>query len=186
MEIIEKNICNIQEEMERSLKNFKESLSKIRVGAASASIHLLNTIKVYYDGTLTTLNKVANVSVTNAMTLTIQPWEKRMLSSIYRSIINTNLGFTTINNGEVIIINLPTLTEERRKELLKRAKVEIEKGKISIRTIRKQANHSFKKIVNVTEDLIKVYENSVQKLTDIYIKKIDELFAIKEKEILNI
>lgn len=186
MEAIEKNLCKIQEEMEKSLKHFKEALSKIRVGAASASIHLLNTVKVDYDGTLTPLNKVANVSVTNAMTLTIEPWERRMLSSIYRSIINTNLGVTPINNGEVILIYLPTLTEERRKELLKRAKVEIEKGKISIRTIRKEANHRVKKIVAVTEDLIKGYDIRVQNLTDVYIKKINELFAIKEKEILNI
>lgn len=186
MEAVEKNLCKIQEEMERSLKHFKETLSKIRVGIASANIHLLNTVKVYYNGTLTPLNNIANISITNAMTLTVQPWEKRILSSIYRSIINTNLGFTPINNGEVILIYFPTLSEERRKELLKKAKAEIEKGKISIRIIRKEANHRFKKNVNATEDLIKVYETNLQKLTDVYIKKIDELFAIKEKEILNI
>lgn len=185
METIEKKLCKIQEKMERSLKHFKEALSKIRVGTANTCIHLLNTVKVYYNGTLSPLNNVANVSITNAMTLTIQPWEKRVLSSIYKSIINTNLGFTPINNGEVIIIYLPSLTEERRKELIKKVKVEIEKGKISIRSIRKDANHSFKK-KNVPEDLIKVYENNLQKLTDLYIKKIDELFIIKEKEILNI
>lgn len=185
METLEKKLCKIQEKMEKSLKHFRETLSKIRVGTANASIHLLNTIKVYYNGTLVPLNNVANVSITNVMTLTIQPWERKILSSIYKSIINTNLGFTPINNGEVILISLPPLTEERRKELIKKTKVEIEKGKISIRSIRKEANHSFKK-KNVTEDIFKVYETRLQKLTDFYIKKIDELFVIKEKEILNI
>jgi ribosome recycling factor len=185
METIEKNLCKIQEKMEKSFQHFKESLSKIRAGTANASIDLLNTIKVYYNGIFTPLNGVANVNVINAMTLTIQPWDRRILSSIYKSLIKTNLGFTPINNGEVIFIYLPPLTEERRKELIKKAKVEIEKGKISIRTLRKDANHSFKK-KNLSEDLFKRYENSLQKLTNLYIKKIDETANIKEKEILNI
>lgn len=186
METFEEKLCKIQEKMEKSLKHFREALSKIRIGTANANIHLLKTIKVYYNGTFVSLNSVANVSITNTMTLTIQPWERRILSSIYKSIINNNLGFTPINNGEVILIYLPPLSEERRKELIKKIKVEIEKGKISIRSIRKDANHSLKKKKYVTEDLIKIYENRLQNLTDLYIKKIDELFVIKEKEILNI
>lgn len=183
METIEKNI---QEKMEKSLGHFKEALSKIRAGTANSSIHLLNTIKVNYTGKLIPLNGIANVSVTNAMTLTLQPWDRRVLSSIYKSLINSNLGFTPINNGEVILIYLPPLTEERRKELIKKVKVEIEKGKISIRSLRKDANNVFKKKKNISDDFIKVYEKKLQKMTNLYIKKIDEAANIKEKEILNI
>ena len=140
---------------------------------------------VDYYGTPTPLSQVANVSTPDARTLSIQPWEKALVPEIEKAIMNANLGFNPMNNGESVIINVPPLTEERRKELAKLAKAETETAKVSIRNARKEANNEIKKS-EVSEDEQKNYEIDVQKHTDLYIKKTDEIYVRKEKEILTV
>ena len=146
---------------------------------------MLNSIKLDYYGTLTPLSQVANINISDARTLTINPWEKSMLQEIEKAIQTADLGFNPMNNGESIIINVPALTEERRKELAKMAKMESERTKITIRNIRKDANNDIKKI-DVLKDIQNNYEVVVQDLTDIYISKVDSIYLNKEKEILTL
>ena len=146
---------------------------------------MLSSLMVDYYGTPTPLSQVANVSTPDARTLSIQPWEKALVPEIEKAIMNANLGFNPMNNGESVIINVPPLTEERRKELAKLAKAETETAKVSIRNARKEANNEIKKS-EVSEDEQKNYEIDVQKHTDLYIKKTDEIYVRKEKEILTV
>ena len=132
------------------------------------------------------MNQVANISILDARTLSIQPWDHKMLSSIDRAIVNANIGLTPMNNGEVILIHLPPLTEELRKGLVKRVKSETELSKVSLRNIRKETNNRLKKIDALSEDLLKISEERIQKITDSYIKKTDKLFSLKEREILTV
>jgi ribosome recycling factor len=143
---------------------------------------------VAYYGTPTPLQQVASVTTPDARTLTIKPWERNLISEIERSIINSDLGLAPQNNGEVIILTIPPLTEERRKNLVKQAKQECESGKISIRTIRKDTNESLRKLQKdgASEDEIKRAEDTVQKLTDQYSSKVDELLVKKEAEIMTV
>ena len=172
-----------KEKMEESLSHLDKSMINIRAGKANPN--MLNSIKIDYYGTLTPLSQVSNINISDARTLTINPWEKSMLQEIEKAIQIADLGFNPMNNGESIIINVPALTEERRKELAKMAKMESERTKITIRNIRKDANNDIKKI-NVSEDIQNNYEVDVQDLTDLYISKVDSIYLNKEKEILTV
>ena len=172
-----------KEKMEESLSHLDKSMINIRAGKANPN--MLNSIKIDYYGTLTPLSQVANINISDARTLTINPWEKNMLQEIEKAIQIADLGFNPMNNGESIIINVPALTEERRKELAKMAKMESERTKITIRNIRKDANNDIKKI-NVSKDIQNNYEVDVQDLTDLYISKVDSIYLNKEKEILTV
>jgi ribosome recycling factor len=143
-------------------------------------------VMVDYYGAQTPLAQVANVNTPDGRTITVQPWEKAMLQEIERAIMIANLGFNPMNNGETIIINVPPLTEERRRELAKQAKSEVEDAKISIRSARKDANSEIKNVEDASEDVQKNAEMDVQQLTDAYVKKADDLYSAKEAEILKV
>ena len=176
-------VDNAKESMQLAIKHLEKEMLNIRAGKANPI--MLSGVKVDYYGTPTPLSQVANINSPDGRTLTVQPWEKSMLAEIEKAILIANLGFNPMNNGESIIINIPTLTEERRKELAKLAKAEVENAKISIRTARKDANTEIKKS-DASEDIQKNHEIDIQNLTDQYIKKADEIFRIKEKEILTV
>ncbi len=169
--------------MQGALTHLDKSLANIRAGKASPQ--MLGSVFVDYYGSQTPLSQVANVSAPDSRTITIQPWEKKMIQPIEKAILAANLGFNPMNNGDVVIISVPPLTEERRKELVKQAKGEGEDAKISVRNARQEANKEIKK-VETSEDIKKDAEDKVQKLTDKYIKKIEEVLASKEAEILKV
>ncbi|HLV15091.1 MAG TPA: ribosome recycling factor [Xanthomarina sp.] len=172
-----------KESMDAAIKHLEKQFVNIRAGKASPA--MLGSVLVDYYGSQTPLSQVANVNTPDGRTITVQPWEKNMLQEIERGIMYANLGFNPMNNGDYIIINVPPLTEERRRELAKQAKSEAEDAKISVRTARKDANNDIKKS-DVSEDLQKMAEDDVQKLTDKYVLKIDSLFDLKEKEIMTV
>jgi ribosome recycling factor len=172
-----------KENMELALKHLDKEMLNIRAGKANPI--MLSGVKVDYYGTPTPLSQVANVNSPDGRTLTVQPWEKVMLSEIEKAILVANLGLNPMNNGESIIINIPVLTEERRRELAKLAKAEVESAKISIRAARKDANTEIKN-PDISEDLQKNFEIDIQNITDQYISKADETFSLKEKEILTV
>jgi ribosome recycling factor len=147
---------------------------------------MLGSVMVDYYGAQTPLAQVANVNTPDGRTITVQPWEKTMLQEIERAIMIANLGFNPMNNGETIIINVPPLTEERRRELAKQAKSEVEDAKISIRSARKDANSEIKNVEDASEDVQKNAEMDVQQLTDAHVKKADDLYSAKEAEILKV
>lgn len=184
MEELDFILDSTKESMENSLVHLDRSFLNIRAGKASPA--MLGNVKADYYGSLTPLSQVANINVPDARTLTVTPWEKSMLQPIEKAIMNANLGFNPTNNGDTIIINIPVLTEDRRKELVKQAKAEAEDAKIGIRNARKDANNDIKKLDGISEDAIKVAEQSVQDLTDSYIKKVDDMFSAKEIEILKV
>ncbi|HEA29064.1 MAG TPA: ribosome recycling factor [Leeuwenhoekiella sp.] len=175
-----------EELMEKAIVHLKKELTNIRAGKASPS--MVGGVMVDYYGSQTPLTQVATVNTPDGRTLSIQPWEKAMIREIEKAIMNSNLGFNPMNNGESVIINVPPLTEERRKDLVKQAKVEAEEAKIGVRNDRKNANNEIKKLEKdgVAEDLCKNAEIDVQTLTDKYIQKIDEVHTVKEKEILTV
>lgn len=175
-----------EEKMEMAIAYLDEALSHIRAGKANPK--LLDGIKVDYYGSKAPISNVANVAVPDARTITITPWEKGMFREIEKAIINSDLGITPENNGEVIRISIPPLTEDRRKQLVKQSKAEAETAKVSVRNARRDAIDGLKKAVKqgMPEDVEKDAEGSAQKLHDKYLKKIDELFAAKEKEILTV
>ncbi len=172
-----------KESMDNAIKHLEKQLSNIRAGKASPS--MLGSVMVDYYGSQTPLNQVANVNTPDGRTITVQPWEKTMLQEIERGIMLANLGFNPMNNGESIIINVPPLTEERRKDLVRQAKAETEDAKIGIRNARKDANNEIKKL-DVSEDVKKNTEIDVQELTDNYVKRVDTIFDVKEKEIMTV
>ena len=169
--------------MEQAVVHLEKEMLNIRAGKANPI--MLSSVKVDYYGTPTLISQVANVNSPDGRTLTVQPWEKGMLQEIEKAILVANLGFNPMNNGESIIINIPPLTEERRRDLAKLAKAETENAKIGIRSARKEANGDIKKS-DASVDIQKNYEIDVQELTDTYISKIDEIFNSKEKEILTV
>ena len=177
---------NAKDNMEMAVEYLDDALAHIRAGKASP--RLLDAIKVNYYGTMSPISNVANISVPDARTIAITPWEKPMIKEIEKAIINSELGITPENNGEVIRLSIPPLTEERRKMLVKQSKGEAENAKVSIRNARREAIEGLKKEIKngLSEDLEKDAENEVQKLHDKYMKKIDEVFAAKEKEILTV
>ena len=172
-----------KESMDAALKHLEKQLLNIRAGKASPS--MLGSVMVDYYGSMTPLQQVSNVNTPDGRTITVQPWEKSMLQEIERAILIANLGFTPMNNGETIIINLPPLTEERRQQLAKQAKAEAEDTKVGIRNHRKEALHEIKKL-DASEDWTSNAEIDVQELTDTYVKRADEILAVKEKEILTV
>ncbi|MDO6759917.1 ribosome recycling factor [Tamlana sp. 2_MG-2023] len=173
-----------KEAMDNAIIHLEKQFINIRAGKASPA--MLGSVMVDYYGSQTPLSQVANVNTPDGRTITVQPWEKNMLQEIERGIAYSNLGFNPMNNGDVIIINVPPLTEERRKDLAKQAKAEAEDAKVSIRTARKDANNDIKKNDDISEDLKKNAEIDVQQLTDKYVKKVDEVFDNKEKEIMTV
>lgn len=182
-----KEIMNeAEEQMQMAVEYLDDTLSHIRAGKASA--RLLDGIRVDYYGSQAPISNVANVSVPDARTIAITPWEKSMFKEIEKAIINSELGITPENNGEVIRLGIPPLTEDRRKQLVKQSKGEAENAKVSIRNARREAVDRIKKEVKagLSEDTGKDAEADVQKVHDKYMKKIDELFAAKEKEILTV
>lgn len=172
-----------KEGMQQAIHHLENELLNIRAGKANPV--MLSGVKVDYYGTPTPISQVANINTPDARTLSVQPWEKALLAAIEKAILVANLGFNPMNNGETIIINIPPLTEERRRELAKLAKNEAENAKISIRNARKEANHELKNEAP-SEDVLNNYEIDVQTLTDSYSSKVDELFSAKEKEILTV
>ncbi|CAI8305144.1 MAG: Ribosome-recycling factor [Flavobacteriales bacterium] len=169
--------------MMSAISHLETELAKIRAGKANPI--MLKGISVEYYGNMTPLNQVASVSTPNAQTISIQPWEKDLLDEIEKSIISSNLGFNPVNNGESLLINIPPLTEERRVELTKFAKSESESAKISIRNTRKDSNNKIKSL-EISDDLKSNLEIDSQELTDKYIKKVDEMFSLKERDILTL
>ena len=186
MEEIELYLEEAKEMMQKAVDHTAAELLKIRAGKAMPN--MLDGIMVIYYGTPTPLNQVSSVTTPDARTLAIRPFEKNLIGEIEKAIINSDLGLAPQNNGEMIILTIPTLTEERRITLVKNAKNETENGKISIRTIRKDTNDALKKLKNdgVSEDDIKRAEDKVQKLTDQYSAKIDELLVKKEADIMKV
>jgi ribosome recycling factor len=173
-----------KEAMDNAIKHLEKQFVNIRAGKASPA--MLGSVMVNYYGSQTPLNQVANVNTPDGRTITVQPWEKSMLQEIEKGIMIANLGFNPMNNGDTIIINVPALTEERRRDLAKQAKAEAEDAKIGVRSARKDANSEIKKLVDVSEDLQKNAEIDVQQMTDKYVKKIDDLFDVKEREIMTV
>jgi ribosome recycling factor len=170
--------------MNKALIHVGHELTKIRAGKANPS--MLDGIMVSYYGASTPLNQVSSMTTPDARTIFIKPWEKNLIQEIERSILNANLGLNPQNDGQQVIINIPMLTEERRKQLVKQVGQECEHGRISIRNIRKEINELLKKVKGVSEDDVKNAEEKVQKLTDEFITKIDVLMKKKEVEIMTV
>lgn len=186
MEEIQLYLEEAKELMQKAVNHTAAELVKIRAGKAMPN--LLDGIMVAYYGAPTPLQQVASVTTPDARTLTIKPWERNLINEIERSIFNSDLGLAPQNNGEIIILTIPPMTEERRRNLVKQAKNECESGKISIRTVRKETNESLRKLQKegASEDEIKRAEDTVQKFTDSYSTKIDELLVKKEVEIMTV
>ncbi|KAA3625218.1 MAG: ribosome recycling factor [Flavobacterium sp.] len=176
-------VDSTRENMGNALKHLEKKLVNIRAGKASPS--MVSSVMVDYYGTPTPLNQVANVNTPDGMTISIQPWEKSLIPEIEKGIMVANLGFNPMNNGESVIINVPPLTEERRKELAKQAKHEAEESKIGVRNDRKNAMNEIKEL-DISEDMKSNLEIDIQAMTDNHIKKIDEIFSVKEKEIMTV
>ena len=172
--------------MQKSFENLLEEFGSIRAGRANP--HVLDKIKVDYYGTPTGLQQVANISVPEPRMLLIQPWEAKMVREIEKAILTSDLGINPTNDGKVIRLSFPELTEERRKELVKDVKKKGEGAKVAIRNIRRDGNDAFKKLkgTDISEDGIKDLENDLQKMTDKYIKDVDKLMEEKSKEILTV
>jgi ribosome recycling factor len=169
--------------MRFSIEHLEKELVNIRAGKANPV--MLKGVMIEYYGVPTPLSQVSNINTPDGRTITVQPWEKPLLAEIEKGILNANLGFNPMNNGESVIINVPPLTEERRMELVKLAKAETENAKVSIRNARKDANNEIKKS-DVSKDIQKNAEIDIQELTDNYIKKVDDIFLSKEKDILTL
>ncbi|MBP6424252.1 MAG: ribosome recycling factor [Flavobacterium sp.] len=185
-EEIEFILDSTKESMEGSIEHLGKAFQNIRAGKASPA--MLGSVFVDYYGSATPLSQVSKISVPDARTITLQPFEKNMLHAIEKAIMIANLGFNPMNNGDMVIISVPPLTEERRKELAKQAKAEAEDAKIGIRNARKDANTDIKKLEKegTSEDICKSAEDEVQNLTNAFIKKIDELLVEKEAEIMKV
>jgi ribosome recycling factor len=179
-------IESTEESMQGSIAHLEKEFLNIRAGKASPA--MLGSVFVDYYGAATPLSQVSKISVPDARTITLQPFEKNMLQAIEKAIMIANIGFNPMNNGDVIIISVPPLTEERRRELAKQAKAEAEDAKIGVRNVRKDSNNEIKKLEKegTSEDICKSAEDEVQNLTNSYIKKIDELLAEKEAEIMKV
>jgi ribosome recycling factor len=176
-----------QEKMEKAIQVLKKDLTAIRAGRANPA--LLEKVTVEYYGSEMTINQVATISTPDPRTLLIQPWDKSVLNEIERAILKSELGLTPSNDGNVIRINLPPLTEERRAELVKVARKTGEEAKVAIRNIRRDANEEVKKMEKsgeVSEDTARRMQDEIQKLTDKYSKEVDQIVSNKEKEIMEI
>ena len=185
-EEIEFILDSAKESMTGSIAHLEKEFLNIRAGKASPA--MLGSVFVDYYGAQTPLAQIANLNVPDARTITIQPYEKSMLHPIEKAIMIANIGFNPMNNGDVIIISVPPLTEERRRDLAKQAKAEAEDAKIGIRNVRKDANTEIKKLEKdgTSEDVCKRTEEELQQLTNSFIKKVDELLVIKDAEIMKV
>ena len=186
MEEIDFYLDVAREMMEKAIQHTRDAMTKIRAGKASPSI--LDGLFVEYYGSMTPLSQVASVTTPDARTISIKPWEKTIIPEIEKAIINSDLGLNPQNDGELVRINVPSLTGERREALVKQAKAEAEQGKVSIRNARKETNDALKKLKNdgVSEDAIKEAEEEVQELTDKFSADIDSILVVKEKEIITV
>jgi ribosome recycling factor len=175
-----------EEKMLHSLTYLEEVLVRIRAG--KANVHILDGIKVEYYGSLVPLSNVATISTPDAKTITILAWEKTMIKPIEKAIQDSDVGITPENNGEIIRLGIPPLTEERRKQLVKLSRTETENAKVGVRNARREANEAIKKAVKdgISEDEGKEVETLIQKLHDKYLKKAEEVLATKEKEIMTV
>jgi ribosome recycling factor len=176
-----------EDRMEKALSALERDFSKLRTGRASTA--LVDGIKADYYGTLTPINQMASVSVPDSRTLTIQPWDKGSFAAVEKAILKSDLGLTPINDGKIIRISIPPLTEERRKELVKVARKYTEEAKIAIRNIRRDSNDSLKKMEKdkeLTEDELKRATDDVQKITDKFVAETDNMCAAKETEIMEL
>ncbi len=184
MEEIELYLDDAKDTMEKALKHLAIELTKIRAGKANAG--MLDGIQVEYYGATTPLVQVASVNTPDARTIVIKPFEKKLISEVEKAIRNSNLGLSPNNDGEQIRLSIPPLTEERRRDLVKKVKQEVETAKVNVRNIRKDTNDGIRKLTKegVSEDLVKQGEERVQKLTDNFIARIDDTFVAKEKDIL--
>ena len=185
-DLIKTQLDDAQAAMDKAILHCESELTKIRAGKASAG--MLDGIMVDYYGSPTALSQVSAINTPDARTLIIQPWEKNMLVPIERAIMEANIGINPQNDGVIIRLVVPPLTEERRKELVKKVKEEAENGKITIRNIRKDANSKIQRLKGegISEDEVKTAEGEVQKITDAYIIKVDKHAEIKEKDIMTI
>lgn len=185
-DLINTQLAEAEATMDKAITHCESELTKIRAGKASAG--MLDGIMVDYYGTPTALAQVGAINTPDARTLIIQPWEKNMLVPIERAIMEANIGINPQNDGSIIRLVVPPLTEERRKDLVKKVKEEAEKGRIAIRNIRKDANEKIKKLKaeSVSDDEIKLGEGEVQKITDAYIVKVDKHAEVKEKDIMTV
>ncbi len=175
------------ERMQGAIDALKKKFGAVRTGRASLS--LLDGLTVDYYGTATPLQQVASLSIPDSRQIAIQPWEQKIIPEIEKAIMKSDLGLTPINDGKMIRITIPALTEERRKQLVKLVKKEAEEGKVAIRNIRRDANEELKKIEkekHVSEDEVKKEHDEIQKLTDSFVRKVDELLQHKEKEIMEV
>lgn len=182
-EEIEFILDTAKEAMNHAMKHLEKEFVSIRAGKATPA--MLSTVMVEYYGSQTPLSQVANINTPDARTISIQPWEKSMLAEIEKAIMIANLGFNPMNNGDMIMINVPPLTEERRLSLVKQAKAIAEDAKVGVRNARKEANNDLKKL-DISEDLMSNSEDDIQELTNSFVKMADEKFNAKEKEIMTI
>lgn len=175
-----------EESMTKAINFTKAELSKIRAGRASAQ--MLDGISIDYYGVPSPLNQVSSITTPDARTIALRPFEKGILGNIERAIINSNIGLNPANDGETIRLNIPPLTEERRFDLVKRAKAELETARINIRRVRQESNDELKKLKDegISEDAIKIGEDRVQKLTDEFVLKAEQILAAKEKDIMSV
>jgi len=177
----------LRENMEQSIGNTEEEFSRLRTGRAS--LNLLDGIKVSYYGSVVPVNQVATLSVPESRLITIQPWDTKVIGEIEKAILKSDLGLTPTNDGKIIRIPIPALTEERRKDLVKVIKKMAEKAKVSLRNIRRDVNDSLKtmkKDKEISEDEYYTYLDEVQQITDEYIGRVDTIFAKKEQELMEI
>jgi ribosome recycling factor len=183
---VKKMISELEQHMQKAISHLETELGKIRAGKANPQI--LESVHVDYYGNNTPLNQVANVNTPDAKTIVIQPWEKSMLQTIEKAIQAANLGFNPQNDGTIIRITVPALTEERRKELVKKSKSEGEHAKVSVRNMRRDTLEHIKKLIKggLPEDMGKEAEQKTQQLTDTYIQKVDKHLDVKEKEIMTV
>jgi ribosome recycling factor len=186
MEEIDLLLDMAQDAMERAMKHTQIELSKIRAGKASTN--MLDGIQVEYYGIMTPIAQVSSITTPDARTIQLKPFERKTIGDIERAIINSNVGLNPANDGETIRLNVPPLTEERRRDLVKKVKQEIEVAKVNIRKVRQETNDDLKKLKNegVSEDAIKIGEEKVQKLTNQFIDKTDQMFAAKETDIMQV
>lgn len=186
MEEIELFLDDAKDTMEKALKHLNIELTKIRAGKASPT--MLDGIQVEYYGVMSPINTVASITTPDARSIVVKPFEKKLIGEIEKAIRNSNLGLAPSNDGELIRLSIPPLTEERRRDLVKKVKQEIEVAKVNVRNIRKDTNDSIRKLTKegVSEDAVKQGEERVQKLTDSFIARVDDVFAAKEKDILSV
>jgi len=184
MEELELYLEDAKDRMNKAIAHVSSELAKIRAGKANPS--MLDGIMVSYYGAISPLSQVSSITTPDARSIFIKPWEKSLIQEIEKSIMNANIGLTPQNDGQQVIINIPMLTEERRKQLVKQVGQECEHGKVTIRSIRKETNEALKKIKGVSEDDVKNAEETVQKLTDDFILRIESLMKKKEVEIMTV